>query len=89
MVRTQVQLPDELYTRAKRLAEHREISLTELVRRGLETILAQYPAPTQTRTTWRIPQALVGKTKVALKDLGAYASDDEALRSLVAEDPES
>ena len=43
MVRTQILSPDELYAQAKRVAEAREISMAELVRRGLETILSQYP----------------------------------------------
>ena len=43
MIRTQVQLPDALYKKARRLAEQREISLAEVVRRGLEQLLAIYP----------------------------------------------
>jgi hypothetical protein len=37
MTRTQIPLPDEVYQRAKRLTEQREISLAELVRRGNES----------------------------------------------------
>ena len=55
MVRTQIQLPDELYLRAKRLAETREISMAELVRRGLDLIMSQYPEPELTKTTWQLP----------------------------------
>ena len=43
MIRTQVQLPDELYEQARRLAEQKEISLAEVVRRGLERLLMIYP----------------------------------------------
>ena len=43
MIRTQVQLPDELYEQARRLAEQKEISLAEVVRRGLEHLLTIYP----------------------------------------------
>ena len=32
MIRTQIQLPEALYSRAKRLAERQEMSLAELVR---------------------------------------------------------
>ena len=42
MVRTQIQLPDEIYNRAKKLAQAREISLAELARRGLEYVLGVY-----------------------------------------------
>jgi hypothetical protein len=34
MIKTQVQLPDELYYKAKAIAEQREWSLAEIVRRG-------------------------------------------------------
>jgi len=37
MTRTQIQLPDALYAQAQRLAEREEMSLAELVRRGLAT----------------------------------------------------
>lgn len=40
MIRTQVQIPSELYADAKRVAARREISLAELVRRGLEYMIA-------------------------------------------------
>lgn len=85
MVRTQIQLPTELYERAKRVADGREISMAELMRRGLETILAQYPMP-DTPKTWSLPQANVGKILVPLEKLGEYTHGDEEVRSLVAED---
>ena len=44
MVRTQIQLPDDLYARAKKLCESREISLAEMARRGIEYILSVYAA---------------------------------------------
>jgi hypothetical protein len=53
--KTQIQLPNEVYRRAKRLAEKREISMAELIRRGLELILSQYPEPDQVRDDWRLP----------------------------------
>ena len=43
MTKTQIQMPDELYRVAKRLAEAREMSLAELVRRGLEYMIATQP----------------------------------------------
>lgn len=47
MTRTQIQLPDELYQQAKALATDREISLAELVRRGLERELVSLTPPGQ------------------------------------------
>lgn len=54
MVRTQVQLPDELYRAAKRLAAQQEITLAEVVRRGLEHMLRIYPLRPE-RTVWQLP----------------------------------
>jgi len=45
MVRTQIQLPDDLYARAKELSERRQISLAEMARRGIEYILSVYAPP--------------------------------------------
>ena len=39
MTRTQIQLPDDVFAKAKKLCEAREISLAELARRGIEYIL--------------------------------------------------
>lgn len=55
MVRTQIQLPTEVYSRARQVAEAKEISFAELARRGLELILAQYPPPQEMRKPWRPP----------------------------------
>lgn len=49
MVKTQVQIPDELYRKAKQIAKEREWSLAEVMRRGLEymtTTCLTPPAPT-------------------------------------------
>ncbi len=43
MVKTQVQLPDELYKEAKRIAREREMSLAEVMRRGIEYMARVYP----------------------------------------------
>lgn len=49
MNRTQIQLPDALYERAKAFAAEREISLAEVIRKGLELLLDRYPAATAQR----------------------------------------
>lgn len=54
MIRTQIQLPDDVYRRAKQVAEAREISLAELMRRGLEYMLSVY-APSDTPESWQPP----------------------------------
>jgi len=55
MIRTQIQLPDDVYRRAKLVAEAREISLAELMRRGLEYMLSVY-APADTPEDWQPPR---------------------------------
>ncbi len=58
MVRTQIQLPDELYDKAKRLAEAKEISLAELTRRGLEYLIHSYPEPETIKRIWNVPEPI-------------------------------
>jgi hypothetical protein len=58
MVRTQIQLPDEIYRRARQLARSREISMDELVRRSLELLISQYPDPGSTLEDWRMPKPM-------------------------------
>ena len=55
MTRTQIQLPDELYRRAKALAADREISLAELVRKGLEHMLDALTPPGADRVEENLP----------------------------------
>ena len=56
MIRTQVQIPGELYANAKRVAARREISLSELVRRGLEYMIA-VSAVNGPAEEWTLPKA--------------------------------
>lgn len=39
MIRTQIQIPTELYKRAKELSKEREVSLADLIRKGLEIVV--------------------------------------------------
>lgn len=56
MTRTQIQLPDETYARAKKLCEAREISLAELARRGIEYILSVYDPEPEKNREWHPPK---------------------------------
>jgi hypothetical protein len=56
MIRTQIQLPDEVYARARRVAEAREISFAELARRGLEYILSVYVPEGTKAGDWHPPK---------------------------------
>lgn len=55
MKRTQIQLPDALFEAARDVAESKEISLAELVRRGLEYMIATSPAQQSQSVTWTLP----------------------------------
>jgi hypothetical protein len=54
MIKTQVQLPDELYYKAKAIAEQREWSLAEVVRRGIEYMALAYPVKEE-QGEWQLP----------------------------------
>jgi len=56
MIKTQIQLPDALYRDLKRLAEAKEWSLAETLRRGAELLLARHPNIAQSRLPWTPPQ---------------------------------
>ncbi len=45
MIKTQIQLPDDLYRAIKRVAAEKEWSLAETLRRGAEQLLQQFPVP--------------------------------------------
>ena len=57
MVKTQVQIPDELFQRAKQLAVEKEWSFAEIVRRGLEYMVQVNPPAREPGATWRLPSA--------------------------------
>lgn len=72
MVRTQIQLPDELYRDAKRIAAEQEISLAEVLRRGLEHMQRVYP-PGRSDQPWQLPSAAA---------LGEFQAPQERWREL-------
>ena len=76
MVRTQIQLPDALYDEAKRVAREREMSLAEVVRRGVEYITRVYP-PVTGGKPWSPPTP---------SDLGPFRAPEEDWR-LIVNDP--
>ena len=56
MTRTQIQLPDDTFARAKKICEAREISLAELARRGIEYILSVYAQEPAAKQAWTLPK---------------------------------
>ncbi|WP_343576366.1 antitoxin [Mycobacterium sp.] len=76
MIRTQVQLPDELYRDAKRVAQEHEITLAEVVRRGLEHMVQIYPRRDVASEAWQPPTA---------RRLGPFRVSEDAWRELANE----
>jgi hypothetical protein len=78
MIKTQVQLPDDLYYTAKAIAEQREWSLAEVVRRGIEHMALLYPTRS-TRGPWKLPvlKAEMFRTDFDQLDFKALAEADE------------
>ena len=56
MTRTQIQLPDDVYARARKVCAAREISFAELSRRGLEYILSVYAPEPGAGGEWQPPK---------------------------------
>lgn len=83
MVRVQIQLPDEIHVRAKRLAAAKEISFAELARRGLELVLAQTPAPEEVERPWKAPTVnglgWKGLTHAQIRDAAQVTEMEEEL----------
>ena len=77
MKRIQLQLPDELYRRAKRFSTEHKISLSEIACRGMELVLESHPHPTATEKVWKLPRVNVG-IKVPLEDLHDISAADQS-----------
>ncbi len=75
-----------MYRKARALASQREISLAELMRRGLEYMLATAGKPTDESEEWRLPEAhdLGGQDPFAAPDWRLQLHTREPLA--VAED---
>jgi len=85
MIKTQIQLPDDLYRAAKALAERQEWSLAETVRRGLETILHRYPP--EVDAEWELPpgRPLGGDDFLACPDWRYQLNQPELVREKPAQ----
>jgi hypothetical protein len=56
MTRTQIQLPDDLLEKARKVCAAREISFAELARRGIEYILSVYSPEATGKGAWEPPK---------------------------------
>lgn len=77
MIKTQIQLPDALYREAKRVAAERELSLAEVLRRGVEYMARAYP-PLGAQRSWALPKAVHANLRpgVSLEGLRDLAAGD-------------
>ncbi|MCP5525065.1 MAG: antitoxin [Verrucomicrobiales bacterium] len=76
MIKTQVQIPDDLFRQAKRVAADYEMSFAEVVRRSLERTLPSYPPKA---ADWQPPEPL---------DLGMRCRIDNDEWRLLANEPD-
>jgi hypothetical protein len=91
MVKTQIQLTEYQYAQAKRIAREREMSLAEVIRRGVEYMAGVYPPLGENaRGPWELPGPLhMGlRKKVDLEGLKDVFADDEALRGVKSTEQE-
>lgn len=59
MIKTQVQIPDALFERAKKVAAAKEWSFAEIVRRGLEQMTLRHPSGIEPGAgEWQLPGAV-------------------------------
>ncbi len=78
MKKTQIQLPDELYKRAKAFSKEREWSLAETFRRAAEQFMDRYPSePAPIDKEWSPPTPLqLGWNGLSAEELHRLAIDD-------------
>ncbi len=80
MVTTQIELPDELFAEANRVARERKISLAEVVRRGVEYMTKVYPSKAERPRTSTLPPADdLGECLVPVAEWRHLANDPTAL----------
>lgn len=83
MTRTQIQLPDDVYERARKVCRSREISLAELARRGLEYILSVYAPEPGAAEDWQLPAprplGWTGLNDAEIKEQAQRTARDAAL----------
>jgi hypothetical protein len=78
MRRTQIQLPDSLYNRLKKLARSQETTLSEVLRRAGEYLLSIKSEPESSRPGWQAPEPVdLGRVLVEEQDWRLQANVPE------------
>ena len=80
MIKTQIQIPDDLYRNLKRLAKTKEWSLAETLRRAAEQFLSRHPAAMPAASNWKPPVS----HKVGWRGLNHRQVHEEALADMEA-----
>jgi hypothetical protein len=81
MIRTQIQLPDQLYREVQRVARDQEWSIAEVIRRGAESVIRAYPSLKNKATPgWKFPPPIRSKMLV---------HDPETLRDLIRDEADA
>lgn len=71
MVRTQIQLPVDVFAKATKLSEAKGISFDELTRRGIEAMLSPYAQEPCKEDEWQLPKP---------RNLGWMGLSDEEIK---------
>ena len=82
MIKTQVQIPDELYRKAKQVAAERELSFAEVMRRGLEYVTRVYLEEPDLKASLPVLDGSAFLDGMDEVDLRAINADEETLRAL-------
>jgi len=77
MIKTQIQLPDDLYHQVKRFSAEREWSLAETFRRAVEQYCGRYPSAPMKPEAWSLPKPRnLGWKGLTAEQLHTAALDD-------------
>lgn len=74
MVRTQIQLPDEMHKRLRHLAAERGVSMAALIREAAVRVLQEAQRPTRDEL-WKRSLEVVGKFKGGASDIAERHDD--------------
>jgi Ribbon-helix-helix protein, copG family len=75
MTRTQIQLPEPLFGRLRRIAQARDISVAEVIRRGMEIYAMSCPETDLAAKSWTLP---------VLRGSGGHLVDPASIKSEAA-----
>lgn len=85
MIRSQIRLPNEVFAKAIKFCEAREISLSELTRRGIDYVLSVYAQEHGNADEWQPPKprnlGWRGLSHVEIKEQAQFTSAETMHRT--------